>query len=326
MRPTLAIVLFALVCAGCTTPHQPAAARARGTWVDLVRGRTLSPTELLGDLSQASVVFVGESHTNAYHHRVQLELMQALFVRGVPLMLCLEQLEAVDQPAIDRYNRREIDFATLAREIDWPRKWTNYLDYRALCEFARQHRIPVIGINAPATVIREVYRGGGIARLAAEQRAQLPPDLAIVDSDYERLLQHQLAGHTSVNSDGVRAMYEAQVARDEAMAAAILAARGSATGKPRTALVIVGAGHVAYGFGTVDSLRRRNPKIVDRTVLIDADLDAAHAPAAGSTSARTALDHGELRALNRVPADYLHLAPVQAVPRTLPAGHPPHAR
>lgn len=325
MRPTLAIVLLALVCAGCTTMRQPGAPPARAVWIDLVRGEAVSTKAVLDDLARAGVVFIGETHGVAYHHRVQLEVLQALFARGVPLLLCLEQLEAGDQPAIDRYNRREIDFATLAREIDWPRKWTNYLDYRALCEFARQHGIPIVGLNAPAQIIRDVFRNGGIEKLTQEQRAQLPADLAISSPEYERLIQTQLGAHSSARPENLRAMYEAQVARDEAMAATIVAAR-AATEPRRTALVIAGAGHVRYGFGTVDGVRRRDPGVVDRAILIDADgMSAANVTHAARNDPSPA--HEDLRTFGHPPADYLNLAPVStAQANALPPGHPPLAR
>ena len=83
-------------------------------------------------VATAGVIFVGEAHTVRRHHALQLDLLQKRFLRHVPLVLCLEQLEARDQPAVDRSNRREIDFATLAAQIDWPNKWANYTDYRAL--------------------------------------------------------------------------------------------------------------------------------------------------------------------------------------------------
>ena len=70
-------------------------------------------------LAKADVVYIGEAHTIRRHHELQLRLLQELFARGVPLTLCLEQLEAADQPAVDRYARGETDFASLVREIGW---------------------------------------------------------------------------------------------------------------------------------------------------------------------------------------------------------------
>lgn len=298
----------------------PGALPPREFWVDLVRGEQVSDLEVLEDLSGAGVIFVGEAHTVDRHHALQLSLLRALFSRGVPLVLCLEQLEAADQPAIDRYNRSQVDFDTLARETKWAGKWTNYPDYRPLCEFARQHGIPIRALNAPADAIRAVSRGGGIAHLSAERRAQLPADLAVDNPAYERLMNLQLAVHAAADPAKLRPMFEAQMARDETMAANIISARGSGNAR-RTAFVVVGAGHIRFGLGTADSVRRRVPDIIDRLVLATESDELQLTAREKAASREVTITHGDLRTLGRPPADYLRVLPI--TPRELPPGHPP---
>lgn len=306
--------------AGCATATRPPAPAAE-FWLDLARAEEVTPADVLADLAGAGVVYVGEAHTVRGHHEVQLQLLQGLFARGVPLVLCLEQLEARDQPAVDRYNRRAIDFAQLAEEIGWARKWRNYDDYRDLCEFARQHRIPVHGLNAPAEVIRAVSRGGGVASLPPDVRSQLPADLVLDDPAYERLLRLELAVHATLEEGKVRPMFEAQVARDEAMAAAIVAARRPPEGPARTAFVVLGAGHMRYGFGTAERVRRREGPIVERLVLITINAPVHLRPEEKAASRDVTIPHAALRDLGRVPADYLRVLPRLRGP--LPPGHPP---
>ena len=328
---------------GCATaprsPHGPmaapgaAATRAPGTavtrdlWINLVRAGEASADDVLAELAAADVVYVGEMHTNARHHALQMELLQQLFLRKVPLVLCLEQLEARDQPAIDRYNRRELDFDALAREIDWAKKWRNFPDYRALCEFARAHGIPVRALNAPAATIRAVSRGGGLAKLAPELRADLPPDIGFDDPAYERLVTRELAIHMALDPEKLRPVYEAQVARDEAMAAQVVAARrvDPPAGRMRTALVVTGAGHMRHGLGVPDRVRRREPGVVDRLVLAtEGDPRTVSAEEKAQTREIT-LTHAELRATGRPPADFLRVLAPAAGP-VLPPGHPPLPR
>jgi len=289
--------------------------------VDLVNGEELEHAEVVTDLASAGAIYIGEAHTIARHHAVQLWLLQELFARRVPLVLCLEQLEASDQPAVERYNRREIDFATLAREINWPGKWNNYADYRPLCDFAQQHGIPLHALNAPPDLIRAVSRGGGVAQLDAEQRARLPSDLVVDDPLYERVINLQLAIHMAVDPAKLRPMFEAQIARDETMAANIVAARHRDAGVARTAVVILGAGHMRFGLGTPAGVRRRESGIVERLVLIS---ESGHheATAAEKVAMREIhISHSDLRTLGKPPADYLRLLPLGAT--KLPPGHPP---
>jgi uncharacterized iron-regulated protein len=290
-------------------------------WVDLVSGEESHTPAVIDDLVRAGAVYVGETHTIAGHHAVQLWLLQELFARGVPLVLCLEQLEAVDQPHVERYARREIDFETLARDIDWANKWGNFRDYRALCEFARQHAIPLQALNAPAGVVRAVSRGGGVARLTGEQRAQLPADMVLDAPLYEQVINLQLAAHSAVDRDKLRPMFEAQLARDEAMAANIVAARLREPGSPRTAFVVLGAGHMRWGLGTPAGVRRRQPDIVERLVLVSESGQLRLGAAGTAGGGEATFSHAELRKLNRPAADYLRVLPRAA--GELPPGHPP---
>ena len=184
-----AVVSGALLLLSACTSVSRRPPLAAEFWLDLVSGEEVASPEVIADLAGAGVVFVGEAHSIQRHHAVQLQLLQDLFACGVPLVLCLEQLEARDQAAVDRYHRREIDFDALVGEIDWAQKWKNYADYRALCEFAHQHRIPIRALNAPADVIRAVSRGGGLALLPADQRSQLPDEVVTDYPVYERLMQ-----------------------------------------------------------------------------------------------------------------------------------------
>jgi uncharacterized iron-regulated protein len=310
-----------LLLPGCiSTPH-PRSLPLPELWVDLVDGDEAEPDDVLADLATADAVYVGETHSIARHHAVQLSLLQQLFARNVRLVLCLEQLEAADQPAVDRYNRREIDFAGLAREINWAGKWNNYADYRSLCEFAQQHGIPIAALNAPPDAIRAVSRGGGVAHLTPELRARLPADLALDDPLYEKVTNLQLAIHMAVDPAKLRPMFEAQMVRDETMGANIVAARRRESGIARTAFVIVGAGHMRYGLGTPASVRRREPGVIERLVLVSESGQLQLSAAEKAASRETHISHSDLRALNRPPADYLRLLPLAAT--KLPPGHPP---
>jgi uncharacterized iron-regulated protein len=295
----------------------------REVWIDLVQGDESSEAEVYDDLATAGVVYVGEYHSIPRHHGIQLEIFQALFQRGVPLVLCLEQLEAPDQPALDRYGRSEIDFSAFAREIDWSKKWRDYGAYESLCEFARQHRIPIRALNARTEVVRAVNRSGGLANLPPDQRAQLPAEIVLDDPIYERLTTLELAAHMGADGPKLRPMFEAQVARDEMMASQIVAARRNGAEPPRTAFVVLGAGHMRYGLGTAARVRRRDPGIVERLVLMSESGQLEMSAAEKAASRDVTISHAELRGLERPAADYLRLLPLLG---TLPVGHPPLTR
>ena len=310
MKSLLLPLACSLLLAGAITVR--AAANAE-FWLDLAEGEEIAEPKVLDDLATTGVVYVGEAHAIARHHALQLQLLQQLAARGIPLVLCLEQLEARSQPIIDRYNRGEIDYDTLVRESDWAKKWKNYLDYRPLCDFAQASKIPLRALNAPAEVIRAVSRGGGLAKLPADQRATLPKDIVTDDPVYERMMNQQLAVHMAMDPAKLRTVFEAQVARDETMAENIVAARADAPGgKPRTAFVLVGSGHVRYGQGTAARVRRREAGIVERIVLMTESGQLQLTEAEKAATREVSISHADLREIGRPPGDYLNVLPLAA--------------
>lgn len=281
-------------------------------WLDLIEGEETAEAAVIEDLATAGVIYVGEAHTIARHHAIQLHLLQSLAARGLPLVLCLEQLEARDQAVVDRFNRGEVDFDTLARDIDWAKKWKNFADYRPLCEFARKSGIPVQALNAPAAVIRAISRGGGLDKLPADQRALIAAEIRTDDPVYERMMNLSLAVHMAMDPAKLRPVFEAQVARDETMAANIVAGRRIATtaDRPRTAFVLVGAGHVRHGLGTADRVRRREPGIVERIVLSTESGQLVLSESDKAAARDISISHAQFREIGRPPGDYLHVLPL----------------
>lgn len=289
----------------------PLAATATGTfWIDLYDGEEVAENEVMADLAGAGVIYAGEMHTIDRHHEVQLALLRELHARGVRLALCMEQIEAAQQPGVDRFNSGELDFDGLATAIDWAKSWKNFADYRALCEFARDNGIPVHGINAPAAVIRTVSRVGGIAKLSEEHRATLPESIHTDEPDYERLMGLELSVHMAMDPARLRPVFEAQVSRDETMAMHIVAARHSDPSAPRTAFVTVGAGHVRFGMGTAMRVRLRDPGIVERIVLATESGQLKLSEAMRAMMRDVKITHADLRAIGRPPGDYLSVLPL----------------
>jgi len=283
-------------------------------WLDLVSGEETTHAQVFADLATVDVIYVGEIHTVDRHHAVQLGVLQELAARGVAASLCLEQLPARDQPGLDRFNCGELTFDQLTTELNWAKQWRNYADYRALCEFARQQQFPVVALNAPADTIRAISRGGGLAQLPPEQRAQLPADIDLDDPLYEKLLNLQLAVHSAMDPAKLRPVFEAQVARDETMATNIAAARAltGPGGRPRVAVVVIGSGHIRYGLGTPERVARRLPGVRDRIVLSTESGQLKLSDAEKAAARDITITHADLRALGRPPGDYLRVLPVAA--------------
>lgn len=276
-------------------------------WVDPYRGEPLTFEEVLDDLATVRVVYLGEAHSLERHHALQSAILRNLAQRGRSLVLGIEQLERYQQPHLDRFNRGEIDFDELARLTGWKNRWTGYDQYQSIVEAARELNIPVLALNARAETVRQVFRSGGVEGLDAKTRAELPEDMLLKDPPYERLLNMQLMVHMAVSEERLRPMREAQISRDETMAAALAEYLLSDAGKDRSAVVVCGTGHAAYGHGIPTRLRRRMPDITDRIVVPSQSGDVELSDADMAATRDVEITHEQLRELGRPIGDYLHV-------------------
>jgi len=282
------------------------AAHRHAIWVDAYSGEPVAYDDVLDDLAQVRVVYLGEIHTISRHHAWQQRIVESLAGRGRKLLLGTEQMEALNQPELDRYNRGEVGFAELARRTDWTKRWANFRDYAGVIEAARRHGTPVIALNARAETIREVGRKG-LAGLTPEQRKELPAEIGLDDPPYEKLLGLELQVHAMMPPERLRPVFEAQVARDEQMAAVLSSALQSEEGKDRLVVVICGAGHVSYGLGIPARVLVRLPRVTDRIVLFSESGDLVLSAKEKAMAREVKITHDDLRFLPAPVADYLSL-------------------
>ncbi|NUQ61089.1 MAG: ChaN family lipoprotein [Pirellulales bacterium] len=297
------LLLFSSVAANCLASEEQGRC---AMWIDIYRGEPISYGEMIEDLAGAGIIYLGEHHTLVRHHEIQAGVLKDLAERGRLLVVGLEQMESIRQPALDRFNRGQIDFDQLASETDWGNRWRNYAQYRPLLETARRFNVPVIAMNARAETIRQVFRSGGVEKLPPETRRELPEDLELKDPDYEALLKLQMMVHASAQETMLRPMIEAQIARDEAMASVLANYLKSPAGNGRTAVVICGAGHVAYGLGTAARVQRRLPEVRQRIVLLSESGDVELSPEEKAMAREIEITHEQLRRIARPIGDYLH--------------------
>jgi len=281
--------------------------RRQSFWIDLYQGEPVRYGEVVEDLAGVRVVYIGERHRLQRHHDMQTQIVSDLTEKGRSLVIGLEQMEAFQQPELDKYNRGEIDFEQLAKATGWATRWPSYQQYQPILEAARKSGAPVLALNARSETIRQVARGGGIDKLDPQVRKQLPAEIQTNDPVYEKLLNLHMMVHATVTAERLRPMVEAQIARDEMMASVLCSFLKSPQGRDRTAIVLCGAGHVSYGLGTVARVRRRLPGVKDRIIVLSESGDVKLTPAERAMARKINITHQQLRAINQPIADYLHV-------------------
>ena len=198
--------------------------------------------DAISDLKKNRIILVGEHHTNQNHHFAQLNVIQSLNEAGVRVAIGLEMFRNDSQQALDRWvagNIGEADFQEIYYD-NWTYPWSAY---QMIFEYAKQEKIPLIGLNVPRDITRQVARQG-FNSLSEEQKGKLADVSCRVDKEYMDYIKKAFGGH---GHGGLDFTYfcEAQLVWDSAMAINTLEYLKK---NPDTIVILLaGIGHVRKG-------------------------------------------------------------------------------
>lgn len=193
---------------------------------------------LIGELMTSDVVFVGELHDEEWNHRMQLDIIKGLRKAGAELAIGMEMFRSEHQPALDAWVAGEMgeDDFTKVYYTDWHIPWSNYRD---ILIYARDERIPVVGLNVARSVIHKVFTKG-FDELTPEEKALLPGVVTCdVDKEYEDFIREAMGEHS--NEGTFKNFCEAQMVWDMSMAQRIIEYAEENPG--RLLVVLAGSGH-----------------------------------------------------------------------------------
>jgi uncharacterized iron-regulated protein len=245
-----------------------------GLTIDLRTQQPIPFVTLIETLARSDVVAFGEEH---YHPAIQafaLQMLQALAQQRAPrLALALEFLERDQQSVVNEYIHSTMDMDTLQSRLGASAAFMRF--YFPLLAYARQQRLPVIAMNVPRSIARQVARKGlqlTLQQLTDNERAYLPEPLAAVTLPYRTYFLDTVAAYHPVQGEEAERFVEASHLKDDTMAAALTMFLDQHRGF--TVLAIAGRFHFDYGKAIPALLRQRNPhlRIAGITALaVDAD-------------------------------------------------------
>lgn len=239
-------------------PYPLASPPRAGDIVHLATGMLLTPQQVLALAGDARIVYVGETHDNPASHRLELGLLQGLAgIHPGRLALGMEMFSRSQQPVLDEWVAGQLDEKTFLKKSRWYEQWKmDFAYYRDILTFAREHRIPVVALNAEKSQIAAI-RANKADQLNRNDQALLP-ELDLGDS-YQRALAAAIFGdhsHGGVQRDG---FIRAQTLWDETMADSVARYLSGPAGHDKHMLVMAGGHHIAYGFGIPRRVFRRLP-------------------------------------------------------------------
>lgn len=212
---------------------------------------------LIPVLARKRVVFVGEQHNRFDHHLVQLEIISRLHEQYPELKVAIG-MEAFQQPFqqhLDDFVAGTITEQEMLRRTEYYARWRmDYRLYAPILRYAREHGLPVVALNLPVELTRQVGRVG-LQGLTPEERARLPATIDRSDPAYEQRIREVFDAHPNDNGQPFEHFLEVQLLWDEGMAKR---ATGFLEAHPEHLLVVLaGAGHLAWGSAIPQRMTRR---------------------------------------------------------------------
>lgn len=219
---------------------------------DLENQQAITGTDALAAMRGARLLLVGEHHTDPSHHKAQLDIIRALQEKGLAVSIGMEMFRKDQQEALDRWVAGGIDEADFEGIYldNWNFPWVLYRD---LFVYARDQKIPMIGLNVSKGITRQVARQG-FASLSDAQRGELEGVTCTVTREYRDFIRSAFGAHGHGNMDFIR-FCEAQLVWDTAMA--INAVKHLEAHPDRVMVLLAGSGH-ARKMGIPNQVKTRS--------------------------------------------------------------------
>ncbi len=239
------------------SPYPPAEKPVVGDIYHLPTGVKVTAEQMHAATKDARIVYVGETHDNPAAHRQQLQVLRAMAKRYPgQVSLGMETFNANQQETLDQWIAGELNEKEFLKKSNWFSNWRmDYAYYREILDFAREERIPVVGLNATREMVKKVGRTA-LDALDEETRKQLP------EFDLEDPYQLAMAEAIYADHSSGKAMLDGflriQTLWDETMAENIVRTMED-KGAEHRMVVMAGGNHVRYGFGIPRRVYRRLP-------------------------------------------------------------------
>jgi uncharacterized iron-regulated protein len=227
---------------------------SEGTIISSKLGKIVTFDELLTDLNNCRITYVGEKHTNAGHHNIQLEIIRAVFKENPNMAVGMEMFDHTYQDVLDLWSGGMLDERTFLRKVHWYANWRyDFSLYRDVLDFIKKNHIRLVGLNIP-TYIPPRIREGGIESLREDEKRHLPGEIdssITAHRDYvQRVFNHH---HHLKNRVDFEDFYMVQAVWEDAMAQMV-----AQNLKDSVMVVLAGNGHIQYKYGIPDRAFKRS--------------------------------------------------------------------
>ena len=224
----LILIVFLLTAAG------------RNNLIRVSDGKPIPFGQMLKDIKSSDVIVIGEVHGFPQHHAMELDVIRGLHESDTPFVIAMEMFRSENQHDLDSWTSGSLPLERFVRAYyrNWTMQWSLYED---IFYYAREHGIPLVGLNIPDDISDAIARRG-FASLTSEQRQRIPAGISCtIDKSYREFIRKAYTGHGKRDERSFDHFCEAQMVWDKSMAANLVSYMKANPGKK--AVVLAGVGH-----------------------------------------------------------------------------------
>jgi len=210
-------------------------------------GMPVSFEELVDDLSDVRVIYIGEKHSDPAHHNIQLNVIKDLFKKHPKLAVGMEAFDYSYQQQLDMWSSGELDQKAFLEKTHWYANWKfDYGLYANILEFLKDKKIRLVGLNIPFHIPSKISVGG-IENLSYDEKKYLPKQLNTSNPDHRAYVEEIFKNHHIRGRENFEYFYMAQCVWEDTMAESI-----ANNLKENIMVVLAGNGHIVRKFGIPD--------------------------------------------------------------------------
>ena len=235
---------------------------ATGQIISATTGASVAFDDMIADLTSCRIVYIGENHTNPFHHQNQLKILQTISRNHADLVVGMEMFDVTYQTVLDQWSNGQLTQEDFIEKTHWYTNWRyGFGHYQALLTFIKDNRIPLFGLNIPFHIPPKI-RIGGIDSLLGCDRQDLPDNVDTTNAAHRAHLERIFNQHRFHANANFEFFYEAQCVWEDTMASSV--ARNL---DDRLMVVLVGNGHIIHRFGIPERAHKRTG-VTYRTVYL----------------------------------------------------------
>ncbi|MFH1231399.1 MAG: ChaN family lipoprotein [Planctomycetota bacterium] len=111
--------------------------------------RIATKQELIEAVLNSDIVYLGDYHALKQSQQTLIRILEALPKYSRRIILGLEMVQCKSQDILDRYMNNRIDEKSFLESINYEKTWGfNWNNYKAIIDYAREHKIKVIALNS----------------------------------------------------------------------------------------------------------------------------------------------------------------------------------